>query len=85
MMSIICTADFSFLTLWHKQSFFYQQFIYKLLYFNRKYSNWWKNDIATGNKINCLTAIYGLSQIINEPKNILLNSYACSSFNITSG
>ena len=43
---------------------------------NVRSSSWWKNDLITseGNQFDVITSSYGLSQLICEPKQILLNS-----------
>ena len=47
--------------------------------FNARSSNWSSNNKATaeGAKLDYLTSLYGMKQVITEPKHILENSSSC--------
>ena len=54
--------------------------------FNAKTTNWYKNDINSyeGLKIDTSTSQLGLQQLINEPTNLIANSFSCIDLIFTS-
>ena len=46
---------------------------------NAKLSKWYKNDSTSckGTKIDAITSLFGIQQLINEPTHILLTSSSC--------
>ena len=48
-------------------------------YFNAKSKSWWNSDINTneGTKIDAVTSLYGLQQIISQSTHVFANSCSC--------